>query len=155
GRRSASPLPHGPPPRSRAWAPRTRSSPRSRSTRCSCCRGVRSRWRRASSRRRKETTMLAEGTLDGRVAIVTGGGSGMGRAMALEFARLGAGVVVAGRRPEPLEETVALIEDAGGRAAHKPMDVREPDEVDELVATAVKHLGRVDVLVNNAAGNFV
>ena len=53
--------------------------------------------------------------LSGRIAVVTGGGSGMGRAMAIEFARLGAAVVVAGRRPEPLAETVALVEAAGGR----------------------------------------
>jgi len=99
--------------------------------------------------------MLAEGTLEGRVAIVTGGGSGMGRAMAIELARLGAGVVVAGRRPEPLEETVALIEDAGGWAVHKPTDVRKPEDVDALVATAVQRMKRVDILVNDAAGNFV
>ena len=53
--------------------------------------------------------MLADGTFDGKVALVTGGGSGLGRAFALEFARLGAGVVVAGRRPEPLDETIGLI----------------------------------------------
>jgi NAD(P)-dependent dehydrogenase (short-subunit alcohol dehydrogenase family) len=99
--------------------------------------------------------MLAEGTFEGKVAIVTGGGSGMGRAMALEFSRLGAAVVVAGRRPEPLEETIAQIEDDGGAGHAKPTDVRDPEQVDALVADAVKRFGRVDVLVNNAAGNFV
>jgi NAD(P)-dependent dehydrogenase (short-subunit alcohol dehydrogenase family) len=99
--------------------------------------------------------MLAEGTFDGRVAIVTGGGSGLGRALALELARLGAGVAVAGRRPEPLAETVRLIEERGGRGLAQPTDVRDPDAVDALVEATVSGLGRVDVLVNNAAGNFV
>src|SRR3954454_5892358 len=99
--------------------------------------------------------MLAEGTYDGQVAVVTGGGSGMGRAMAREFARLGAAVVVAGRRPEPLQETVGMIEAAGGAAAAQPTDVRDPDQVEAMVAAAVQRFGRVDVLVNNAAGNFV
>ena len=86
--------------------------------------------------------MLVEGCYEGKVALVTGGGSGMGRAMAQEFARLGAAVVVAGRRPEPLEETVALIADAGGRAVAVPTDVRDPEQVDAMVATAVEQLRR-------------
>ena len=99
--------------------------------------------------------MLVEGCYDGRVALVTGGGSGMGRAMAQEFARLGASVLVAGRRPEPLAETVAAIESVGGRAVAQSTDIRDPDQVDAMVAAAVERFGRVDVLVNNAAGNFV
>ena len=99
--------------------------------------------------------MLASGAFEGKVAVVTGGGSGMGRAMAREFARLGAAVVVAGRRPEPLAETAGLIESAGGQALAQPTDVRQPDQVDALIAAAVDRFGRVDVLVNDAAGNFV
>jgi NAD(P)-dependent dehydrogenase (short-subunit alcohol dehydrogenase family) len=96
--------------------------------------------------------MLAEGTFEGKVAIVTGGGSGLGRAIALELGRLGASVAIAGRRPEPLEETVALL---AGKGLAVPTDVRDPEAVDALVAATVDELGRVDVLVNNAAGNFV
>ncbi len=99
--------------------------------------------------------MLPEGTFEGKVCVITGGGSGMGRAIALEFARLGAAVVVAGRREDPLAQTVALVEGQGGRALPRPTDVRDPTQVEELVAAAVERFGRLDVLVNSAAGNFV
>jgi len=78
----------------------------------------------------------------------------MGRAMALEFSRLGAAVVVAGRRAEPLAETAALIEGAGGTALAEPTDVRDPEQVDALIDAAVDTFGRIDCLVNNAGGQF-
>ena len=94
--------------------------------------------------------MLAEGSLDGRVALVTGGGSGLGRAMALELGRLGAKVAVLGRRRHVLEETVAQLADA----VAVPADVREPNAVAEAFDVAEAELGPITTLVNNAAGNF-
>jgi NAD(P)-dependent dehydrogenase (short-subunit alcohol dehydrogenase family) len=94
--------------------------------------------------------MLAEGSLEGRVALVTGGGSGLGRAMALELGRLGAKVAVLGRRRHVLEETVAQV--AEGIAV--PADVREPNAVAEAFDVAEAELGPITTLVNNAAGNF-
>jgi NAD(P)-dependent dehydrogenase (short-subunit alcohol dehydrogenase family) len=95
--------------------------------------------------------MLESGTLAGRVALVTGGGTGLGRAIALELARLGASVAVLGRRREPLEETVAAM--GGGVAV--PADVRDPDAVAAAFDTADRELGPVTTVVNNAAGNFL
>ena len=86
-----------------------------------------------------------------QVALVTGGGSGIGRATALAFAREGATVVVAGRRTGPLEATVKLIEDEGGTASTVTADVSRADDVVRLVATTVERHGGLHVAFNNAA----
>ncbi len=85
-----------------------------------------------------------------RTALVTGAGSGIGRAVALALAAEGAHVVAAGRRPEPLEETVALIERAGGKALAVTADVSRAPDVQAGVDAAVSHFGSLDVAVNNA-----
>jgi NAD(P)-dependent dehydrogenase (short-subunit alcohol dehydrogenase family) len=93
------------------------------------------------------------GLLDGQVAIVSGGGSGLGRAAALELASLGARVVVCGRRQEPLDETVEL--DPDGRVEAHACDIREEDQVEALVeAVCERHRG-IDLLVNNAGGQYL
>src|SRR5215211_7296657 len=93
------------------------------------------------------------GLLDGRLAIVSGGGTGLGRATALELAELGARVVVCGRRREPLDETVASA--AQGRVEAVECDIREEDQVEALVDGVLERHGRVDLLVNNAGGQYM
>ncbi|MFE7117398.1 SDR family NAD(P)-dependent oxidoreductase [Streptomyces sp. NPDC057654] len=92
----------------------------------------------------------------GKTVLVTGGGTGIGRGIALAFAREGANVVVSGRRAEPLKETVALIEAAGGSggAAAVTADVTDSQDVARLVGETVARFGSLDVAVNNA-GVFV
>jgi citronellol/citronellal dehydrogenase len=99
------------------------------------------------------STLFQSGLLDGRVAIVSGGGSGLGRAAALELAACGARVVVCGRRIEPLEATAALAE--GGRCEALACDIREEAEVEALVDRVLERHGRIDQLVNNAGGQFL
>jgi NAD(P)-dependent dehydrogenase (short-subunit alcohol dehydrogenase family) len=89
--------------------------------------------------------------LESKVAIVTGGGSGLGRAMALTFAREGAAVVVADLVAERARETAALVTDAGGRALGVQTDVSDAGQVAAMAEQAVAAFGGVDVLVNNAA----
>jgi citronellol/citronellal dehydrogenase len=91
--------------------------------------------------------------LGGQVAIVSGGGSGLGRASALELAALGATVVVCGRREEPLSETAAQAD--GGHVEARPCDIREEDQVDALVDGVLERHGRIDLLVNNAGGQYM
>lgn len=98
--------------------------------------------------------VLRPGVHRGAVALVTGGGTGIGRAVALELARCGADVVICGRRQEPLEKTAAQIEASGARALALPTDIRDDDAVTRLVDRTLERFGRIDTLVNNAGGQF-
>jgi citronellol/citronellal dehydrogenase len=88
-------------------------------------------------------------------ALVTGGGTGIGRATAVELARSGMRVAVCGRRREPLEETRAEIEAAGGECLAVEADIRKPGEAERLVERVLERFGSLDVLVNNAGGQFI
>ena len=103
----------------------------------------------------RRSRIFAPGLLDGQVCLVSGAGSGLGRATALELVSLGAIVVGCGRRWEAVEETAAAIGDAGGKAEAVSVDIREESAVEELVDGIVERHGRLDVLVNNAGGQFL
>jgi peroxisomal 2,4-dienoyl-CoA reductase len=90
----------------------------------------------------------------GQVALITGGGSGIGRGIADLLSSLGAHVVLASRKLERVEMAAGEIRAAGGKASGVAVDVREPDRVKEMVAQVASEHGRIDLLVNNAAGNF-
>ena len=98
--------------------------------------------------------MLPAGTFDGVTAVVTGGGTGLGKAIALELARLGAAVGVVSRSEEHLRAGVDAVTAVGGRAVGAPADVRSPEELAGAFDEVEKALGPMSVLVNNAAANF-
>ena len=98
---------------------------------------------------------FASDLLTGQVALVTGGGTGMGRATAIEMARCGADVVVLGRRAEPIEDCAAFIRELGRKAVAISTDIRLPEQIDSAMLRIKEEFGRLDILVNNAGGQFV
>lgn len=100
--------------------------------------------------------MLKDDALKGKTIIITGGGTGLGKAMGLYFLKLGANLVITSRKLEVLKKTASEMEAAtGGKVIAVSCDVRKYEEVENMLAEATKAFGQVDVLLNNAAGNFI
>ena len=99
--------------------------------------------------------MFTNDTLKGRTALITGGGTGIGLDIATAYARLGASVMLVGRNEERVQVAAKTLTDEGGKAEAGKADVRNYDEVKQAVQATVYRFGGLDILVNNAAGNFV
>lgn len=100
--------------------------------------------------------MLRDGALKGKTIVITGGGSGLGKAMTKYFMELGAQVAITSRDLEKLKTTAIQLEkETGGKCLPIQCDVRHYDQVEQLLAQVLEHYGQVDVLLNNAAGNFI
>jgi NAD(P)-dependent dehydrogenase (short-subunit alcohol dehydrogenase family) len=99
--------------------------------------------------------MFCPTMLKDRVAVVTGGGTGIGLAVAKRLGELGARIVIGSRNSVNLESGSAALRHAGLDPLTVQVDVRNPEQVDELVERTLKHFGHIDILINNAAGNFV
>lgn len=99
--------------------------------------------------------MFAEPFLKDKTVVITGGGTGLGKAMALRCAEHGADIVLVGRRQEVLEDAARDVRQYGTRAITYSCDVRQSERVNEVVREIIREFGRIDGLVNNAAGNFI
>lgn len=108
-------------------------------------------WSRDREAVTEGSSVFADGALAGRVAIVTGGGTNLGKAAAQELARCGAQVVIAGRRADVL---AAAAQEIGSRCDTATGDIREPEQAEQIVTTTVERHGRLDFVLNNAGGQY-
>ncbi len=99
-------------------------------------------------------TVYADGLFSGKTVIVSGAGSGLGKAAAVLFARLGANLAICGRNPERLEAARVLLESLGGKVFAETLTIREPEQVDRFMDGVWAELGPADTLINNAGGQF-
>ncbi|MBD8487506.1 SDR family oxidoreductase [Echinicola sp. CAU 1574] len=100
--------------------------------------------------------MLKVGALKGKTILITGGGTGLGRSMGKYFLELGANLIITSRKIEVLEKTALDLEqEAGGQVFPIACDVREIDQVEKMFAASIEQFGKIDAVVNNAAGNFI
>ena len=99
--------------------------------------------------------MFDKQLLNDKSIIVTGGGTGLGKSMALRFAELGADLVITSRRKEVIEKSAEELREHGGKVLAIACDVRDPDQVNDMVSQTVNEFGKIDILLNNAAGNFI
>src|ERR671932_1714067 len=99
--------------------------------------------------------MFETNLLKDQVAVITGGGTGIGLAIARRLGTLGAQIAIASRQSENLEHGWHSLRESGIDALAVQLDVRNPEQVDEMLVRTIKHFGAVDILINNAAGNFI
>jgi citronellol/citronellal dehydrogenase len=104
--------------------------------------------------RREMDQLYVDGLFDDEVVLITGGGTGIGLVAATEMGLLGARVAICGRRPEPLKNAVTELEARGIEAFGAPCDIREPEAIASYVDAVLERFGRIDVLINNAGGQF-
>jgi len=99
--------------------------------------------------------MFEKDILKNKVVLITGGGTGLGKSMAMRFAELGANLVIASRRKEVISKTTSQIKEIGSKSLGLQCDVRDMDQVNAMVSDTLNKFEKIDILINNAAGNFI